>query len=280
MRSGTTGPVMGRTGHPTARALVAPGDRLEAVAYGIEHVVESACGLSGACLAPKPSGSDVCGICCGPLDGPFEVCRSCRQIERGLRRRLHPVTPISLTTRDTGFYAALKQYKGQPNFISRRQQLQLADLLGTFLERHGDCVAPDGYDVVVVVPSLQVQAEHHPLASILRMLPLVGNAVVDAPCRGPARIERNVPACDAYGCQRELVENRRVLLVDDTYTTGAHLHSAAAALEDAGTRAVRLLVVGRHQSWGWEPARRLLEWSTLSENHWSPQCCVRCRGVR
>jgi predicted amidophosphoribosyltransferase len=29
------------------------------------------------------------------------------------------------------------------------------------------------------------------------------------------------------------VENRRVLLVDDTYTTGAHLHSAAAALEDS-----------------------------------------------
>jgi orotate phosphoribosyltransferase len=76
------------------------------------------------------------------------------------------------------------------------------------------------------------------------------------------------------------VENRRVLLVDDTYTTGAHLHSAAAALEDTGTRAVRLLVVGRHQSWGWEPARRLLGWSTLSENRWSPQCCVRCRGVR
>jgi hypothetical protein len=185
-----------------------------------------------------------------------------------------------LTTSDTGLYAALKQYKGQPNFISRRQQLRLAGLVGAFLEHHGDCVAPDGFDVVVVVPSLQVRAEHHPLASTLRMVPLVEHAVVDALCSGPARIERNVPARDAYRCRRELVENRRVLLVDDTYTTGAHLHSAVAALEDAGTRAVRLLVVGRYLSWEWEPARRLLVWSTLSENRWSSRRCVRCTDAR
>jgi len=271
---------MGCSGYLAAHARVGPSDRLEAVPNWIEHGVESACGLCGACLAPKPPGPDVCGICCGALDGHFDVCWSCRQIERGLRRRLHPVTPISLTTSDTGLYAALKQYKGQPSLISRRQQVRLADLVGKFLERHGDCVAPDGYDVIVVVPSLQVRAEHHPLASTLRMLPQVGHAVVDALYSGPARIERNVPACDAYQCRRELVENRRVLLVDDTYTTGAHLHSAAAALEDAGTREIRLLVVGRYQSWEWEPARRLLEWSTALENRWSSRCCVHCRGVR
>jgi predicted amidophosphoribosyltransferase len=278
--SGTTGKDLGRSAHLTVRALLQPSDSLEAVPGWIEHVAESACGLSGACLAPRPPGPDVCGICCGALDGPSDVCRSCRQVERGLRRPLHPVTPISLTTSDTGLYAALKQYKGQPTSISRRQQLRLADLLGTFFERHGRCVAPDGYDAVVVVPSGQVRAEHHPLASTLCLLPEVGHAVVDALRRGRATIERNTPARDAYRCRRELVEERRVLLVDDTYTTGAHLQSAAAALEDARTREVRLLVVGRHQSWGWEPARQLLEWSTLAENRWSPQCCIRCRGVR
>ena len=48
------------------------------------------------------------------------------------------------------------------------------------------------------------------------------------------------------------VQGQRILLVDDTYTTGAHLHSAAAALLDRGARSVALLVIGRrvHQGWG------------------------------
>ncbi len=159
--------------------------------------------------------------------------RSCRQIGRLLHRWLRSVTPISLTTRHTGLYSALKQYKGRRNFVSGRQQARLADLVGSFLERHGDCVAPDGYDAVAVVPSLPARAERHPTADVLRMIPLVEHLVVEPLCEGSAGIEHNVPAADAHECRRGLVENRRVLLVDDTYTTGAHLHSAAAALEDS-----------------------------------------------
>jgi hypothetical protein len=182
-----------------------------------------------------------------------------------------------LTTRRTGLHSALKQYKGRTSFISVRQQVRLAALVGSFLERHGDCMAPDGYDVLGVVPSLQARTECHPMAGILRMIPLVEHLVVDPLCEGSARIERNGPVAKAYACRRQLVENRRILLVDDTYTTGAHLHSAAVALEDAGARTVRLLVVGRYLNWAWEPARRLLEWSSLPENRWSSQHCARCQ---
>ena len=127
---------------------------------GLDHHDRTGCetdpvgGLSGACLSPGNPGSALCDVCCGPLGGLCQVSRSCRQIGRLLHRWLRSVTPISLTTRHTGLYSALKQYKGRRNFVSGRQQARLADLVGSFLERHGDCVAPDGYDAVAVVPSL------------------------------------------------------------------------------------------------------------------------------
>lgn len=233
--------------------------------------------LSEACLCVRPPGAGVCRVCCGALEGHLGTCSSCRRIAIGLRSRLHPVTPISLTTRATGLYAALKQYKGKPNSVSQRQQRRIAELAGEFLGRHTDCVAPCGYDVVTVVPSFQVHSGHHPLEGTLRMVPSLAPKIVDALFLGPVAICRNVPAPDAYRCRRELVEQRRVLLVDDTYTTGAHLHSAASTLEGAGARSVHLLVVGRHQRLEWEPARRLLDLSALSENRWTIHTCARCK---
>ncbi len=55
--------------------------------------------------------------------------------------------------------------------------------------------------------------------------------------------------------------------MDDVYTTGAHLHSAAAALTDGGAAAVTLLVM----------ARRLhREWHRSDEMPWRATECARC----
>jgi adenine/guanine phosphoribosyltransferase-like PRPP-binding protein len=43
-----------------------------------------------------------------------------------------------------------------------------------------------------------------------------------------------------------------VLLLDDTWTTGGHAQSAAAALRAAGARKVALVVIGRHLRRDWE----------------------------
>jgi hypothetical protein len=234
-------------------------------------------GLAAACLAVRPPGPQVCLVCCGALEGLQGLCWSCRQIERGLGK-LHPVTPISITSRWSALYAALRQYKGKPNSIALRQQIRLAELVADFLDRHSACLAPRGYDAVTVVPSQQVPSEGHPLAATLRLVPFLEDKVVEALRPGSATVERNVPDRGAYHCRDELVRDRRVLLVDDTYTTGAHLHSAAAVLAGAGARSVHPLVVARHQDFDWAPARRLLEWSARPENAWSIDRCVRCVG--
>ena len=48
------------------------------------------------------------------------------------------------------------------------------------------------------------------------------------------------------------VGGRAVLLIDDTWTTGANAQSAAAALKAAGARRVAALVIGRYvnREWG------------------------------
>jgi len=43
-----------------------------------------------------------------------------------------------------------------------------------------------------------------------------------------------------------------VLLVDDTWTTGANAQSAAATLRDAGAGSIALVVIGRHIRRDWE----------------------------
>ena len=51
---------------------------------------------------------------------------------------------------------------------------------------------------------------------------------------------------DAFAvCQPRLVENERILLVDDVYTTGATVSSCAAALKQAGAQEVFVLTVAR-----------------------------------
>lgn len=233
--------------------------------------------LSEACLAVKPPGPGVCSVCCGPSEGVRDLCTSCRRVGHRLGRVLGPVTPISLTTKATGLYSALRQYKGRPNHVSFRQRHRLAVLIGSFLERHGSCVTPDGYDVAVVVPSHQTGLGDHPLRTTLRMAGSVGRSLVDALFVGPGTLERNVADERAYVCRRELVQDRRVLLVDDTYTTGAHMHSAAAVLEQSGALSVHRLVIARHQRLEWAPGRSLVRWASLPENLWSPETCICCR---
>lgn len=229
-----------------------------------------------ACLAVPPVGSGTCDICCGALGGVRRRCWSCRRVEAMLGRPLRPVVPISLSTRMTALYAAIRRYKGRPGKAASRQQLRLALLVEEFLSYHSQCVAPRGFGVVTVVPSTQVSEKAHPWASTIEMVPALGDKLSQALVSRSEPEGEALPDAGAYVCRPEAVANRRVLLVDDLYTTGAHIQSAAAALEDAGAASVDLLVVARHQDLDWPPARGLVRWSSLPENTWWVGSCIRC----
>ncbi len=172
------------------------------------------------------------------------MCTSCRDVAVALGRPLVPVTPVALVTGSSPLYRALRQYKsGQPD-VALRQGACLGALLDRFFVRHGDCLAPDGLDLCVVVPSpLGGRPPPHPLTTLVaasRSLP----QPVDTLFPGESPVAHRQPSCEGYRAT-DAVAGRRVLLVDDVYTSGAHLQSAAVALEIAGARAVHAVVLGR-----------------------------------
>jgi Phosphoribosyl transferase domain len=172
------------------------------------------------------------------------MCTSCRDVAVALGRPLLPVTAVALVTGTSPLYRALRQYKsGEPD-VAARQAARLSSLLDRFFARHLPCVVPDGLDVCVVVPSPpDGRPPPHPLAALVASSGWMP-AVPDALFCGTSPVAHRRPSVDAYGAT-DRVAGKRVLLVDDVYTTGAHLQSAAVALGAAGARQVRALVLGR-----------------------------------
>jgi hypothetical protein len=172
------------------------------------------------------------------------MCASCRAVAVSLGRPLIPVTPVALVARPSPLYRALRQYKsGEPD-VAARQAARLVSLLDRFFARHVECLAPDGLDLCVVVPSpLGARPPPHPLAALVaasRSLPPLADALFP----GTSPVAHRRPAADAYRAT-DRVSGKRVLLVDDVYTSGAHLQSAAVAISEAGARLVRAVVLGR-----------------------------------
>ena len=62
--------------------------------------------------------------------------------------------------------------------------------------------------------------------------------------RGASEITHTVARDDGFAALRRL-NGERVLLVDDTFTSGARAQSAASALNNAGAQVVAIVPIGR-----------------------------------
>lgn len=116
---------------------------------------------------------------------------------------------------------------------------------------HENCLAEevgvDTFGVVTTVPSSSVDRDpEHPLRRVVgevvrptaeRYERLLGRTDADVPDRAVHP--------DKHEADQDL-SGRSVLLIDDTWTTGANAQSAAAALKAAGADSVGLVVIGRH----------------------------------
>ena len=210
-------------------------------------------------LAPR-HGPAVCEVCLNLTDG-FARCYACTHLEH----RLDVVLPISYSVAAGQLHHALRGYKRFEGEVARRLGLQLAAVMWRFLDVHERCIARAariaGFDLVTTVPSGDRELDvrrRHPLAWLIgevvgptrdRYRPLL--------LRSEAPVERRAFS-DAKFVARERLEGRSVLLVDDTWTTGASAQSAAAALRSAGAERVAAVVIGRHINAGWhDNARRL-----------------------
>jgi hypothetical protein len=208
----------------------------------------------------------VCTVCRGPVADPRGVCFACRVVARRLGLPLAPVLPVRLCALPSPLYTVLLGYKESPVAEARRRfGLIVRCLVAAFLRRPGAPLAAllgGPIDLVTVVPSTHRRGPA-PLALVdglgavvsaalpgARWAPdLLGRAGTRAGVAGrppPVAHMRPHPAAfQLQGADRSDVAGARVLLLDDTYVSGARSQSAAAALHLAGAAATVLTPLGR-----------------------------------
>lgn len=195
-------------------------------------------------LGPR-SGPGVCEVCFDLTGGPPR-CHHCARPDRFIAA----VAPISYSVAHEQLHHALAGYKRPPEEVAQRFQLELAAVVWRHLQRHETCLAGAAgvarFQLVTTVPSSHRERDRsHPLHRIVgelcgatrdrhrRLLSRTGT---------PVTPRAEVP--DKFAA--EPLDGEPVLLLDDTWTTGANARSAAAALTRAGAGAIAVLVIGRH----------------------------------
>jgi hypothetical protein len=207
-------------------------------------------------VAPRP-GDGVCRTCFNLTDG-YERCYACAHGGRGLDL----VVPISYSVAGEQLHHALVVYKRGPEPVATELGLQLAAVLWRFLGGHERCVAGmlgvGAIPVVTTVPSNDPRRDDgHPLHG------LVQHVVKPTSGRFRRLLRRtDRPAVPHVFCEERYVataplDGEAVLLIDDTWTTGANAQSAATALKLAGAGPVAAVVIGRHlnRDWGGNDTR-------------------------
>jgi predicted amidophosphoribosyltransferase len=201
-------------------------------------------------LNPRP-GTGVCETCFTFTDG-YARCYACERAER----TLDTVAPISYSIAGEQLHHVLAGYKRFGGDVARRMQIELAAVLWRFLADHEPCVASasgvPSFPIVTTVPSSnRDRDERHPLRHIVGQLAApTRDRYERLLTRTAAAVEDRTISAEKYTVARQL-SGEPVLLIDDTWTTGANAQSAAAALRDAGAGPIALVVIGRHIRRDW-----------------------------
>jgi len=163
-------------------------------------------------------------------------------------RPIQLVVPVSLYRVSEQLHHALWHYKNDHNpSIRARFQYELAALFGRFFNDHSGCIrtaAGNPWNAITTVPSSRQRAGEHPLEASLRLLTGWKQMVVTTLEAGTAEMGHNSADDQGYRPLRDF-HGESFLLVDDTFTSGARLQSAASALQLAGARVVAAVVLGR-----------------------------------
>jgi len=223
-----------------------------------------------------PSRRGVCRVChSGPSPG-FAVCASCDRVRRQVSRSTELVLPISLSVVGLQLHQLLWRYKNAPEGTSTTERTTVAAMLARFVNTHLPCIegrAGGPVDLVTTVPSTSGRAEH-PLVRVVdrsRLLSPLHRAVLT---RTAAPADHNLAGDDVFA-SRSRLDGTRVLLIDDTLTSGARLHSAASTLLRSGARSVVALVIGRVVDPDWNDACRAI-WRWSRDRDFSFDRCCWC----
>lgn len=201
--------------------------------------------------APAPG---VCGICRDSKTPATKQCDNCSNNTGILGTSSVPVRALTLYTRTCPIRDVLTGYKNPLCEQQQSHEAEIADLLRRLL---GRLRTQRRWDAICVVPSSNADRVH-PMHVIVHDAIDHRGLLISPLRRGPAPIGHGRPHPDGYTATVRL-DGRRVLIVDDVYTTGARSQSAAHALVRAGATITTIAVIGRRINPDATP--ELAEWS-------------------
>jgi hypothetical protein len=192
-----------------------------------------------------------CRTCRGPVQAGFARCYQCDLAHARCGVLLADVVaPVAYAVKGGRLAGDLWRYKSGAAGATEAGT-RLTAMLARFLREHSDQVwraagMAVGPELAAVVPSGQGRPGAHPLAGIVAScvdVPIVPLSAAPGPVRARGLADGVAVGWLTVG---GAVAGADVLLVDDTWVSGASAQSAAAALKAAGARRVALVVIGRH----------------------------------
>lgn len=225
----------------------------------------------------SPDEVGVCSICRAPTPigkqgTHFQRCFPCNN--GNYSAVLDGFIPICYSVKD-GLEGAL--WKVKNDVSSGWLQLPLASLLSTFLYNHLECIehAYGGkFDLGVTVPSSKPRNGTNHLDDLLSCIdrwPVAWEQGVLTKTRNePASDRRQQIVPDLFIADSN-VSGKRIILLDDTFTSGGSMASAAHALRGAGARSVVGIAFGRQLNVNREESRELI--SELPRRHLDLDTC-------
>jgi hypothetical protein len=224
--------------------------------------------------APRPAGAPAadCEVCRGPVRPGFTRCYQCdRHALLGHGRLADAVVPVSYAIKGTPFADDLWRYKSASARTPATARASVLALLLAFLTDHGPCVwqraGMPPPNLLAVVPTGAGRPGPHPLLRLVSPYLRLPNCPL---ALHPGRQGRDLDL-DRFRLLARPA-GASVLLLDDTWVSGASAQSAAAALKLAGARHVAVVVLGRHVNPGDPASAPLL--AGLAAARYDPSACA------
>lgn len=225
---------------------------------GLDELVDH---VARELLEASQDGIGSCCYCGGPCDEQAVPCETCVEVRKALGFVL-PITAITLYVKPSLIRNVLTHYKLERDGFAPEFDSVLRILLKAYLsEASAGAQLVRDSEVILTVPSTRTAANSRRFDSIAAQCFHGTGLLHITSCleyTGEEVSHRHANRWAFRVSRPDGVRGKRVLLVDDVYTTGSRSQSAAGALLDAGADSVKILVIGRRVNMDYSEAAAAL----------------------